>query len=109
MRKRLRDVETIVLPDELFQNMPKSTSKVKARRLKVVSQAFAAEKTTRLKEMQRHILDEIITHEERVESYQDKLKVSHMIPNRARNQEEEKQGPMPLAAGSKQVPQYLNP
>ena len=109
VRKRLRDVETIVLPDELFQNMPKSTSKVKARRLKVVSQAFAAEKTTRLKEMQRHILDEIITHEERVESYQDKLKVSHMIPNRARNQEEEKKGPMPLATGSKQVPQYLNP
>ena len=109
VRKRLRDVETIVLPDELFQNMPKSTSKVKARRLKVVSQAFAAEKTTPLKEMQRHILDEIITHEERVESYQDKLKVSHMIPNRARNQEEEKKGPMPLATGSKQVPQYLNP
>ena len=109
VRKRLKDVETIVLPDELFQNMPKSTSKVKARRLKVVSQAFAAEKTTRLKEMQRHILDEIITHEERVESYQDKLKVSHMIPNRARNQEEEKKGPMPLATGSKQVPQYLNP
>ena len=109
VRKRLRDGETIVLPDELFQNMPKSTSKVKARRLKVVSQAFAAEKTTRLKEMQRHILDEIITHEERVESYQDKLKVSHMIPNRARNQEEEKKGPMPLATGSKQVPQYLNP
>ena len=109
VRKRLRDVETIVLPDELFQNMPKSTSKVKARRLKVVSQAFAAEKTTCLKEMQRHILDEIITHEERVESYQDKLKVSHMIPNRARNQEEEKKGPMPLAPGSKQVPQYLNP
>ena len=109
VRKRLRDVETIVLPDELFQNMPKSTSKVKARRLKVVSQAFAAEKTTRLKEMQSHILDEIITHEERVESYQDKLKVSHMIPNRARNQEEEKKGPMPLATGSKQVPQYLNP
>ena len=109
VRKRLRDVETIVLPDELFQNMPKSTSKVKARRLKVVSQAFAAEKTTRLKEMQRYILDEIITHEERVESYQDKLKVSHMIPNRARNQEEEKKGPMPLAAGPKQVPQYLNP
>ena len=109
VRKRLRDVETIVLPDELFQNMPKSTSKVKARRLKVVSQAFAAEKTTRLKEMQRHILDEIITHEERVESYQDKLKASHMIPNRARNQEEEKKGPIPLATGSKQVPQYLNP
>ena len=109
VRKRLRDVETIVLPEELFQNMPKSTSKVKARRLKVVSQAFAAEKTTRLKEMQRHILDEIITHEERVESYQDKLKVSHMIPNRARNQEEEKKGPIPLATGSKQVPQYLNP
>ena len=109
VRKRLRDVETIVLPDELFQNMPKSTSKVKARRLKVVSQAFAAEKTTRLKEMQRHILDEIITHEERVESYQDKLKVSHMIPNRARNQEEEKKGSIPLATGSKQVPQYLNP
>jgi hypothetical protein len=109
VRKRLRDIETIVLPDELFKDMPKSTSKVKARRLKVVSQAFAAEKTTRLKEMQKHILDEIITHEERVESFHDKLKVQKMIPNRGLNQEEEKKGPMPLATGSKQVPQYLNP
>ena len=108
-RKRLRDIETIVLPDELFQNMPKSTSKVKARRLKVVSQAFAAEKTTRLKEMQKHILDEIITHEERVEGYHDKLKASKMISNRILSQEEEKKGPIPLATGSKQVPQYLNP
>ena len=59
--------------------------------------------------MQKHILDEIITHEERVESFHEKLKVQKMIPNRELNQEEEKKRPIPLATGSKQVPQYLNP
>ena len=63
VRKRMRDIETIVLPDELFADMPKSTSKLKARRLKVVGQAFEAEKVNRLKETQKHFYEEIITHE----------------------------------------------
>ena len=66
-RKRLRDIETIVLPNELFEDMPKSTSKVKARRLKIVSEAFAAEKSNRLKDMQKAIYEEIVTHEERLD------------------------------------------
>lgn len=41
VRKRLQDIETITLPPEIFQDLPKSTSKVKARRLKIVSEAFA--------------------------------------------------------------------
>jgi hypothetical protein len=41
IRKRLRDVETIVLPNELFEGLPPTTSKVKARRLKIMSEAFA--------------------------------------------------------------------
>ena len=66
-RKRLRDIETIVLPNDLFEDMPKSTSKVKARRLKIVSEAFAAEKSNRLKDMQKAIYEEIVTHEERLD------------------------------------------
>ena len=66
-RKRLRDIETIVLPNELFEDMPKSTSKVKERRLKIVSEAFAAEKSNRLKDMQKAIYEEIVTHEERLD------------------------------------------
>jgi hypothetical protein len=40
-----------MLPNELFDNLPKSTSKVKARRLKIMSEAFASEKAQRLKDM----------------------------------------------------------
>ena len=63
IKMRLRDIETIVLPDELFADMPKSTSKLKQRHLKVVGQAFEAEKVNRLKETQKHFYEEIITHE----------------------------------------------
>ena len=62
-RKRLRDIETIVLPNELFEGLPKSTSKLKARRLKITSEAFAAEKVARLKEIRKDIGDEIIEQE----------------------------------------------
>jgi len=41
VRKRLREVETITLPDELFEGLPKTKRKVKARRLKIMSEAFA--------------------------------------------------------------------
>jgi len=40
---------------------------VKARRLKIVSEAFAAEKSNRLKDMQKAIYEEIVTHEERLD------------------------------------------
>ena len=61
-RKRLRHIETIVLPNKFFEDMPKSTSKVKARRLKIVSEAFAAEKANRLKDMQKAIYEKIVTN-----------------------------------------------
>ena len=60
IRKRMKDIETIVLRNELFEGLPLSTSKNKSRRLKIVSEAFAAEKASRLKEMRRNIEDEII-------------------------------------------------
>lgn len=41
VRKRRQDIETIVLPNEIFEGLPKSKSKVKARRLKIMSEAFA--------------------------------------------------------------------
>ena len=89
-RKRLRDIETIVLPNELFVDMPKSTSKVKARRLKIVSEAFAAEKANRLKDMQKAIYEEIITHEERLDDIKQMMKAKKMeLPNKI-HQEEEK-------------------
>ena len=55
VRKRLQDIETIVLPNELFEGLPKTKSNLKARRLKIVSEAFAAEKASRLREMKKHI------------------------------------------------------
>ncbi len=60
VRKRLQDVETIVLPNEIFEGLPQTKSKAKARRLKIVSEAFAQEKSTRLKEIRRTIDQEII-------------------------------------------------
>ena len=90
-RKRLRDIETIVLPNELFEDMPKSTSKVKARRLKIVSEAFAAEKANRLKDMQKTIYEEIVAHEERLDDLKQMMKAKKMeISNKINQQEEEK-------------------
>ena len=92
IRKRFKDIETIVLPNELFEGLPKSTSKVKARRLKIVSEAFAAEKATRLKEMRKTLEDEIIEQEVRRDKYQQmkKPKLMSDIPPRIRNEEEKK-------------------
>ena len=69
VRKRLRDIETIVLPNELFENLPKSTSKVKARRLKIMSEAFANEKSERLKQMQKDIYEELVVQEMKMDKY----------------------------------------
>ena len=57
VRKRLRDIETIVLPNDIFEGLPLSTSKVKARRMKIMSEAFATEKAIRLKETQKDIYE----------------------------------------------------
>jgi hypothetical protein len=67
IRKRLQDIETIVLPNAILEGLPKSKSKVKARRLKIMSEAFAAEKASRIKEMRKHIDDEILEQEMRVD------------------------------------------
>ena len=88
VRKRLRDIETIVLPNELFENLPKSTSKVKARRLKFMSEAFAAEKAARLKDMQMEIYEELVVQEMKLEDYK-KLKRARMM---GEAKEEEKKG-----------------
>lgn len=84
VRKRMRDIETIVLPKELLENMPVSTSKVKARRLKIMSEAFAAEKVQRLRDMRKHIEDEILEQEVRRDRY------VQMKRAREKNVEEEK-------------------
>lgn len=74
VRRRQRDIETIALPNQIFEGLPPSTSKVKARRLKITSEAFAAERAARLKDVQREIADQIIEHEMRREELERKLK-----------------------------------
>ena len=90
IRKRLRDIETIVLPNELFEGLPKSTSKVKARRLKIMSEAFAAEKASRLKDMRKILEDEIIEQEVRRDKYQQIKRPKLMSDNPLRIEEEKK-------------------
>ena len=90
IRKRLRDIETIVLPNELFEGLPKSTSKVKARRLKIMSEAFAAEKASRLKDMRKTLEDEIIEQEVRRDKYQQIKRPKLMSDNPLRIEEEKK-------------------
>ena len=85
VRRRLQDVETIVLPNEIFEGLPQSKSKAKSRRLKIVSEAFAQEKATRLKEIRRTIDQEILQQEIRV----DELK-QRKQPKRMSAAEEEK-------------------
>jgi hypothetical protein len=45
IRRRLKDIQTIVLPTEIFEGLPQTQRKVKARRMKITSEAFAAEKS----------------------------------------------------------------
>lgn len=89
IRKRLRDIETIVLPNELFEGLPKSTSKVKARRLKIVSEALAAEKASRLKDMQKELYEQMVEQEEKVVKFHEKKKHKMMMAAGAGNLEEE--------------------
>ena len=78
IRKRLQDVETISLPNELFEGLPKSTRKVKARRLKIMSEAFAEEKATRMKEMRKALDNEILEQEVRLEDIRQRKKARTM-------------------------------
>ena len=87
----MEDVETIVLPNELFEGLPKSKSKLKARRLKIMSEAFASEKATKLKEMRKQIDDEILDQEIRVEEYR-QIKKAKVSAFQNSNNEEEKKG-----------------
>jgi len=91
VRKRLRDIETIVLPNELFENLPKSSSKLKKRRLKIMSEAFAAEKASKLKEMQKDIYEELVIQEERMEKYQTMKRAKVFDISSTQKEEEKKQ------------------
>jgi hypothetical protein len=91
IRKRLRDIETITLPNELFEGMPLSTSKVKARRLKIMSEAFAAEKAARNREMEKRLYDDMLEQECKREKYQMNMVAKAFQPMK-KNQEEEKKG-----------------
>ena len=92
VRKRMRDIETIVLPNELFTDLPKSTSKVKARRLKIMSEAFAAEKASRLQAVQKEIFEEIVIQQDKMDKYQ-QLKRAKVMELPSRIHEEEKKMP----------------
>ena len=74
IRKRLRDIETIVLPNDIFDGLPQSTSKVKARRMKIMSEAFAAERAAKLKELQKEMYEEMVEQEERRDRFQQMMK-----------------------------------
>jgi hypothetical protein len=90
IRKRLQDLETIVLPNELFEGLPPHTSKVKARRMKIMSEAFAAEKVARNREMAKRLYEDMVGHEVRRDKFKEK-----MVPRKklfVRDEEEEKGG-----------------
>jgi hypothetical protein len=90
IRKRLQDIETIVLPNEVFEGLPKTKSKLKARRLKIVSEAFESEKASRLKEVRKHLDEEILDQEVRVDQYKQLKRQKMSVFNN--NMEEEKKG-----------------
>ena len=81
-----------MLPAELFEDMPKSKSKAKVRRLKVVSDAFAKEKVVRLKQLQKDISDHIIEQEMKVDAYRELMKAKKMPPSKKTQEEEKKEG-----------------
>ena len=89
-RKRLRDIETIVLPTELFEGLPPSKRKVKSRRLKIMSEAFAAEKASRIKDMQKELYKQLIEQEEKREDYKLMMAARTFQSREDRNKEEEK-------------------
>jgi len=93
VRKRLQDIETITLPQELFEGLPKTKSKVKARRLKILGEAFSQERASRLKEMRRALENEILEQEVRVDHYKQLKRVKMPTPISGPT-EERKSGPV---------------
>ena len=79
-----------MLPAELFEGLPKSTSKNKSRKLKIISEALATEKASPLKDMKRTIDDEIIEQEVRRDKYQQMKKPKLMSDKPLRIEEEKK-------------------
>ena len=72
---RHKALEYLLLPVHgLFQGLPLSKSKAKARRLKVVGEAFAQQKIERLRQVQKEVADAIIINTMRVDMLKDKLK-----------------------------------
>ena len=102
VRKRLRDIETIVLPNELFEGLPKSSSKLKKRRLKIMSEAFAAEKAQRLKDMQKDLFQELVVQEEHIEKCRN-LKRAKASGGSSMPKEEEKIQPGRPVTGTQHV------
>jgi len=93
IRKRHKDIETIALPDKLFKGLPVSTSKLKSRRLKITSEAFAAEKIARMQALRKDIGDEIIEQEQRRERYVSMFEAKDMFkPNRIQMEEDKMDG-----------------
>ena len=60
IRKHLIDIEKIKLSNEIFEGLPKSTRKVKARGMKITREAFAAEKASRYREMQKNLYEQMV-------------------------------------------------
>ena len=90
IRRRLKDIQTIVLPTEIFEGLPQTQRKVKARRMKITSEAFAAEKARRFKEMQKDLYEQMVEQEQRIDHYKKAMTAKTFNP---RNQkEEEKKG-----------------
>ena len=91
IRKRLRDIETIVLPNEIFEGLPQSTSKLKARRMKIMSEAFAAEKAQRNRDLQKELYEQMVEQEARRDKLNLKLKAKDIrVPERIHTEEEKK-------------------
>lgn len=89
-RKRLRDIETIVLPNQLFEGLPQSKRKVKARRLKIMSEAFAAEKASRIKDLQKELYKQLVEQEEKREEYKLQMGARTYMSREDRKKEKEK-------------------
>ena len=57
------------MPPEIFEGLPPSTRKVKSRRLKIMSEAFAVEKATRYKQMQKNLYEYMVEQDNRRDNY----------------------------------------
>jgi hypothetical protein len=63
---------------------------VKARRLKIMSEAFAAEKASRIKDMQKQLYEQLVEQEEKREEYKLAMAARTFQSRADRKKEEEK-------------------